>query len=250
MVVNSFLYLSLLKHNPVACREITVRNDKEESNLIKFKYQNEIPAYRDLSFGCILRTLDNCVVLCRRRHTFVYSAITGSKKRVARNAYAYLAPNEAEALRGRGCRDREAAPRQRSGAADETSATDGERRLTAAAATAASAGGRDIIFPGGRAKRDESVEDCLLREIQEELNIDRRHVSIYKEVFVYRNIYDKLLWRYFDSILLVAAVRLFSWEVRDNFVPNSEVSEVVFLTKKNRREHPLINRIVAYALFG
>lgn len=217
----------------MACREITVRNDKEESNLIKFKYQNEIPAYRDLSFGCILRTLDNCVVLCRRRHTFVYSAITGSKKRVARNAYAYLAPSEAEALRVNDKREAAAATppsRRRSGAA--------------------SADGRDIIFPGGRAKRDESVEDCLLREIQEELNIDRRHVSIHKEVFVYRNIYDKLLWRYFDSILLVAAVRLFSWEVRDGFVPNSEVSEVIFLTKKNRREHPLINRIVAYALFG
>lgn len=81
-------------------------------------------------------------------------------------------------------------------------------------------------FPGGKVKDNESVQDCLKREIKEELCVDVRIKTLVKEI-IFTDAYG--------TIKLIA----YSVSIEDGVIELKEHEEIVWVNKMNLLEYDL-----------
>ncbi|AID46795.1 muT motif expression regulator [Penguinpox virus] len=106
----------------------------------------------------------------------------------------------------------------------------------------------DIIFPGGKIKDLESITNCLVREIKEELNIDSSYLAICKNCFVYGSIYDRLIDKDFEVIALYVETDLTSRQVLNKFIPNREIKGISFIDATDINKDYLYTNVIKYII--
>lgn len=91
----------------------------------------------------------------------------------------------------------------------------------------------EFILPGGQMnKGDKNISDTTCRETREELSISPNiNIVIHDDRFIYLNLFDTLINKFFHTIVFYADVELSSTELRSSFVPNIEIDSIMFVTQ-------------------
>jgi hypothetical protein len=89
----------------------------------------------------------------------------------------------------------------------------------------------EYLLPGGQTNyHDRTIEDTCIRESREELSLpDDCEVKVYRDKFVYLNIFDRLVSKFFHNVVFFAEVDITSHRLQEIFKPNCEVSSLLFV---------------------
>lgn len=201
----------LVRHNRRLGSTRVFRDPLQHISATAFVHRR-IDRTRRISICAALTTADGLVVACRRRHSFLSTALAETRSPARR---VMLAAKHADAL-------------ARVGAMGARAPRD------------------DVMLPGGAPLPGESLLDCVRREVEEETGIARELVRIDERMFVHAFIDDLVSGRDFDAIIFTGSVGMSASEVECRFRPNGEVKGLVFL-RPVEDAGPLVARLAAFA---
>ncbi|ALA62405.1 MutT motif protein [Turkeypox virus] len=209
--------------NRLLLRPCVFSDKMQKIKLVAYEYDKLSPTY-PLSVIGVTKTLDNKFIVCHRSKSFLFSEILSTKD-VRRKIMLFK--RHSKYL---GKRERDKLSNQLSLPNNYVN------------------NHIDIIFPGGRMECHEGIPNCLVREIKEELNIDASHLMVFKNCFVHGIIYDQLIDKDFEVILLYVEVCLTSRQVINKFIPNKEIDNISFIDSKDINKNYLFNNIIKYII--
>ena len=95
------------------------------------------------------------------------------------------------------------------------------------------------ILPGGKPKEDETDDECLFRELKEELSVSEENISIYHS---YERFTDKTP---FSNILLEEKV--YFGALKGKLKPSAEISEAKHIKDfENYKISEITNKIISF----
>lgn len=215
------MLVDLCRSNKRLSRPIAYTDRVQRVTVTAFAH-HRIATRRRFSIGGVLMTKDGKFIVCHRRNSFLFTEIRHSRN-LFRRQRLFLTHG-----RWLGVSER--------------------LRLSAELALPSEHSNDhvDLVFPGGAPLARESVSECLLREIKEETNIDRRFVSLDERVFLHVHTTDLLIDKQFDTVLFLGTVQQTCDQIRSAFVANAEVRALSFVDANNSRDD-VASKIVRYA---